>query len=318
MLATVGCSQLIDPDVPEPIRAFVEPKYGGRYVLYRPSSYDRDLTWPLVVVCHTSFPDSPNRQMRHWTQLAESRGFLVVAPSLKGTKSTLPPKAAKQIALQRDDERRILAAIRHVRAGHNVSDERIFIYGWSGGAYAALYTGLKNPETFRAISLLQPKFNGENLTDVEKWIDPYQPVFVNYSIGDAIIGKHGDHCVDWLRSQRANVQEDSMGPARVSDTRRAVESFEEATRKYAWMHVRAYPASGDNPLAVQFKLRCSYAPTRFRWEFGDGDESPVAEPIHVYPARGSYRVSVTVDDPKGRQDRRTVNVDVPPTQTMSF
>ena len=60
-VSTPGCSQLIDPNVPAPLRDLVEPVLGREYLLYRPSHYDREYDWPLIVVCHTSFPDSPNR-----------------------------------------------------------------------------------------------------------------------------------------------------------------------------------------------------------------------------------------------------------------
>ena len=310
-VTTGGCSHLIDPNVPEPVRPCVEPELGREYLLYRPSSYDPQLAWPLVVVCHTSFSDSPSRQIRNWTQLAESHGFLVAAPRLKGTRKTLPPKAAKQRLLQRQDERHILATIRHIRAGHNISSDRIFIHGWSGGAYAALHTGLKHPQTFRAVSVIGPKFNAGYLTDVDDSLDHYQPVYVNYSVSDAITGKHGRQCVDWLRSTGANLWENPMGSARAGDCRHVVDFYKEVTRKHPWIHIRAYPASDDNPLEVQFKLRCSYAPARYRWEFGDGDESPVAEPIHAYSDPGVYTVTVTLEGLKGRQDHRKVCLTVP-------
>ena len=74
-----GCSPYVDSRVPEPIRPVVEPVLGREYLLYRPSGYDKRLTWPLIVVCHGAFPDNPNRQIRVWTELAESDGFLVLA-----------------------------------------------------------------------------------------------------------------------------------------------------------------------------------------------------------------------------------------------
>jgi predicted esterase len=310
--ALAGCSQLTAPNTLEPIRPVIEPKYGNEYLLYRPSNYDAQLAWPLVVVCHGSFTDSPKRQIAHWTDLAESRGFLVVAPRLAGAKGMLPPKAPKQLALQRQDEQNILAAIRHVRAGQTISSDRIFIHGYAGGAYPALHTGLKHPELFRAVSLISPKFKSDYMTDVSDRADPHQPVCVSYSNStDAITGKHAHDCADWLRSKGTTLFENSLSPGRPSDTRQTVEFYEEVTRNHPWLRIRAFTAGDDNPLAIRFKLRSSYTPSRYRWDFGDGDESPVAEPIHIYAQPGTYLVTVTTENHKGREDIRRVHLDVP-------
>src|SRR3972149_5461108 len=129
-LSLPGCSQYIGPNVPEPIRPFIEPQFGDEYLLYRPSSYDRNKAWPVIVVCHSTFPDSPNRRLRAWTELAESQGFLLVAPRLTGNKNSWISGAKKE-KKPPDDETHILAVIQHVRAAHNVSDDRILIHGFT-------------------------------------------------------------------------------------------------------------------------------------------------------------------------------------------
>ncbi len=306
-----GCSQLIDPNVPEPIRPMREPLLGREYLLYRPSSYDRGHSWPLIVVCHSSLFDSPNRQIRDWTQLAESHGFLVAVPRLTSTASRFSTTPGKQGPLQNRDEQHILALVRHIRAGHNISDDRVFLYGWSGGAYPALYTALRNPDMFRAAGLIQPRFEAEYLVDAENRTDAHQPILVHYNSGDALSGKDAQRCAQWLRSKGADVHEDPFGPARRSDTIRAVEFFERVIRNIPWIRIRVFPASSDNPLEMQFKLTCSHVPTRYLWEFGDGDVSDVAEPIHLYHKPGSYRITVTVDGPDGRAQRRAAQLTVP-------
>jgi len=306
-----GCSQYIDPNVPEPIRPYVEPEFGHEYLLYRPSAYNNDHAWPLVMVCHSSFPDSPNKRIRAWTRLAEQHGFLVAAPTLSGNRASWPPKAPKQIPLQRDDEKRILAVIRNIRAAHNVSNDRIFIHGWSGGAYAALHTGLRHPEIFRVITMSQPKFDESYLTDVDDAIDHYQPVLVHYDVADAITGKHARRCVNWLRSRSANLSEDSHGAVTAGQAGRPVEFFEEILRRVPWIRIRAFPAPGGDPMKIQFKLHCSYQPTTYHWKFGDGDESTTPEPVHVYASQGTYPVAVTIDGPDGTQQQRSVHLKIP-------
>jgi predicted esterase len=306
-----ACSQYHDPNVPELIRPVIEPEQGRQYLLYRPSSYDSRRRWPLVVVCHGSSPDSPNRQIRDWTQLAEEFGFLVLAPRLESTRSIFPPGPEKQLPRQRADEEQILAAIRHVRAGHSISEDRILIHGFAGGAYAALPVGLRHPELFRAISLAQPKFKEEYLADVAEPIDRFQPIYLSYSLSDTLTGKHARRCKDWLHEHGANLREDASSKRRQADCRRAVEFLENVIRREPWIQIRAFPADGDNPLELKFKLRASFTPKRYLWTFGDGDESPVAQPKHVYAAPGTYRVSVTVEGPKGYPHKRTVTLKVP-------
>ncbi len=312
LLCVAGaCSQYIDPNVPEPIRPFIAPESGGEYLLYRPSNYDRRQSWPLVVVCHSSFPDSPNRQIREWTQHAEENGFLVVAPKLSGVRASLPPASEKQIALQRQDEQRVLAAIRHVRAGHTISQDRIFIHGWSGGARAAIHTGLQHPTLFRAVSLLSPKFDRDHHRALRNRIDPYQPVFLRYDVGDAITGKNGTRCAQWLRTNGAKLREQSAGAASRSSTETAVAFLRDVIRTEPWIHLRAIRAVDRGPMAMQFKLRCSHAPAHIHWEFGDGDTSDVAEPIHIFRKPGTYRIQVRLADPTRVQHRRTAYLTLP-------
>src|SRR3712207_1732311 len=37
-------------------------------------------------------------------------------------------------------------------------------------------------------------------------------------------------------------------------------------------------------------------PLTYGWDFGDGGTSTDADPVHVYPARGAYIATLTVDD----------------------
>ncbi len=306
-----GCSQYIDRNVPEPIRPGIEPQEGGEYLLYRPSSYDRKTTWPLVVVCHSGFPDSANKQIRAWTQLAESYGFLVLAPELTATRRVSKRKPEVQSSRQRSDRRHILASVRHVRAGHNISDDRIFIYGWSGGAQVALDTGLRNPQLFRAIAIAQPKLRTSILVAALERIDHHQPVYVNYDAVSLLTRKKGLEAIQWIRSHGGFLFEDPAGPVRRDQCERVVGFMQRTIQKRPWIQIRALTTSPDDPLERRFKVRCSFEPTHFRWAFGDGNESPVAQPTHRYASQGTYDVSVTVDGPGGSENHRSLELTVP-------
>ncbi len=306
-----ACSQYVDPNVPEPIRPFIEPEFGGEYLLYRPSSYNRDQSWPLVIVCHGFFPDSPDDQIRSWTQLAEGRGFLVAAPALESGRDRWPPEAPEQIPLLRNDEKRILGTVQHIRAAHNVSEDRIFIHGYSGGAYAALHTGLRHPDLFRAVSLAHPRFDVTYLSDAAGLIDRHQPLFVNYELTDAITGKNADRCIDWLDHRSVELTVDPHATSGKPEAGPSVDFYEEVVRTHPWIRIRAFPAAGRNPLQIQFKLHCSYQPTHFQWEFEGGVGSSTAEPVHTFAEPGTYRVIVTVNGPLGGKHRRAVSIKVP-------
>lgn len=310
LLFAASCSQFVDPNVPEIIRPLAEPEGGGEYLLYRPSGYDRTQSWPLVVVCPSSFPDSANRQIREWTELAEQYGFLVVAPRLKFSRKSWSKNPTEGADVLRANDIRVLSTVRHVRAGQNVSEDRVLIYGWKRGAAAALYTGLRNPETFRAVSVTRPRLYGDALPGPWNGIDRHQAVRVHYDVDDFVMGRHGHNVVEWLRAIGVNLEISTLGSARRGDTADAVQFFQEVIRKQPWVHVRAFAPDTRRPLEVHFKLKASRTPTRYRWYFGDGDESTVAQPIHVYAQPGTYRVTVTVPGARGNITR-SVNVTVP-------
>jgi PKD repeat protein len=54
------------------------------------------------------------------------------------------------------------------------------------------------------------------------------------------------------------------------------------------------PLAGPAPLEVAFEDRSTGGPTSWLWEFGDGTTSTLRNPVHVYPAAGSYGVRLTV------------------------
>lgn len=312
-----GCSQYIDPNVPEPIRPFADPNAQREYLLYRPSEYNRALSWPLVVVCHGAFPDSPNKQIRAWTTLAESRGFLVLAPTLTSEGRSKPRRLKKRMAQLRDDQEHILSAIQHVRAGHRVSWDRIFIYGWGTGSRVALFSALGNRRLFRAVSLAEPRIGEGVLTEMESVIDGHLPISVRYEATDAITGKHGRRFEDWLREQGADLDTDNFGTVKQADTVPSIEFFEGAIRRNPFIHVRAIAASGPdaggggNPMEFKFKARCSFKPVGYRWEFGDAGVSTAAEPSHIFRETGSFEVTVTMQDASREVYSRTIKVAVP-------
>ncbi|MDD1711914.1 MAG: PKD domain-containing protein [Methanoregulaceae archaeon] len=61
----------------------------------------------------------------------------------------------------------------------------------------------------------------------------------------------------------------------------------------------ANPTSGVGPLAVQFTDTSTGVPTRWSWNFGDGNTSSDHYPVHTYAAPGTYSVSLKVTNNAG-------------------
>jgi len=306
-----ACSQYIDPHVPEPIRPFVEPEFSSDYLLYRPSSYNRDFAWPLVIVVHGGFPDSPNARLRAWTQLAEAHGFLVAAPTFQSPRSGWLTRQKETQQRLRNDERRILSVIRHVRAGHHISDDRILLCGYGRGAEIVLFAGVSHPDFFRALAVSRPSLDESLLTEAASVLDHDQPILVHFDVSDSLTGKHAQRCLDWLRSRGANVTEDPHGGVVEADAGRAVDFFRDVLRSHPWIRVRAFPTGGINPLEIRFKMRTSLTLSRHQWDFGDGQRGASPDPVHTYLQNGTYRVVVTVEDADGKSHRRAVTLKLP-------
>lgn len=300
-----GCSQLNATDSSRPIVEQIEPESGREYLLYRPSRYDRGSAWPLIVLCGTS----PGGMIREWSALADEYGFVVIAPKVQATRGALSRSGGQEPAALKADEAAILSSVRHVRAGHNISEDRIFLQSQSGAVGAALFAGLRSRETFRAISLAQPRFDRADMAEVTVYVDPHQPVYLTYRGSDVMTGKQGRECADWLRSHGADLRLDPVAGG--DSARKAIQFFQDVVRKEPWVHVRAMPIDGDNAMSLRFKILASVPPSRYRWRFSEGDESPVAEPIYKFDRRGKHRVVVTVELPKLGEHTRYVDVEVP-------
>ncbi len=59
------------------------------------------------------------------------------------------------------------------------------------------------------------------------------------------------------------------------------------------------PRSGNAPLTVTFKDNSSGSPTAWNWDFGDGTNSTIQNPKHIYSAAGSYTIKLTVTNAAG-------------------
>ncbi|PWR74744.1 PKD domain-containing protein [Methanospirillum lacunae] len=56
----------------------------------------------------------------------------------------------------------------------------------------------------------------------------------------------------------------------------------------------AYPTTGNAPLTVDFRDMSSGNPTSWTWDFGDGAQSSIQNPSHVYTVVGTYSVTLSL------------------------
>lgn len=76
---------------------------------------------------------------------------------------------------------------------------------------------------------------------------------------------------------------------------------------------KANPSSGAAPLSVTFTPKVTVTGghvVSYKWNFGDGQTSTAASPIHVYEDAGNYTAKVTVKDSNGTQASASVLVSV--------
>jgi len=65
----------------------------------------------------------------------------------------------------------------------------------------------------------------------------------------------------------------------------------------------AEPRSGPVPLTVRFTDTSRGIPGEWLWTFGDGETSPLENPVHTYTQTGSYQVGLTVRNAFGGHTR---------------
>lgn len=302
-------------ELPAPGRVYKyeeEPESGRHYHMYVPSYYDDqpERTFPLLVVCHGTNPyDTATFQLDAWKGLAEQKGFVVVTPKLQGTKGDFTPAPAEQVRRQLADERAILSIVRDVQASRRIDPDRVFLTGWSAGGYAVLFTGLRNPDVFRALSVRQGNFNPEFVELCVPFLDRYQPVQVVYGSIDPL-KDHSLEMIDWLRrhDMQPTIRERSGTHRR--DPQPVYEFFVQVVRQRPWVVVRVQENPTD-PMEITFSLKTSFEPVKYLWDFGDGQRSPQARPTHRYDKADVYTITVGAWRTENRRAVRRVQLRVP-------
>lgn len=273
--------------------------------MYVPSTYSDHHTWPVVVTCHGTPPyDTATYQMREWALFAEDQGIIILAPQLVGTKGDFPPDPAEQLVFQQEDEKAILSIVDSVKRMYRVAEERVFMTGWSAGAYAILHTGLRNPDVFRALMIRQGNFDVRYMDIADEELDRWQHILVIKGHLD-FVREQTDACIEWLRSHGQIVDTDEItGSHRRIDPGAAWKFFNEIAKERPWIRIRSMAPNPAKPLTVLFGLDAVPPVKRAKWFFGDELDSRDVSPTHTYGAPGAYRVTVNVELTRGGVFRR--------------
>lgn len=307
-----GCPSTQPLPTAAPVQEFSVRDTQAKYYLYVPSRYSPERPWPLIVLCHGTNPwDSAWLEMKEWAGFAEQRGIIIAAPELVGTRGDFPPKPDEQLRRQRQDERTILGVVAAVQAAYSVAPERIFLHGWSAGAYAVLHTGLRHPDVFRALSIRQGNFDARYMNDAAANLDPWQQVYVYYGLSD-LIREQSEAAISWLRDHGMYVDEYQVtGYHRRLPPSLAWDYFKELADTRPWIRLSAATPDYRNPRAVGFSIRAVPEATDARWDFGDGGDAAGLSVVHEYSEDGTYAVVARVRIANGKWFRRTLRVTVP-------
>lgn len=308
----VGCPSLETLPSQAPVVELKAETSHAPYLRFVPSTYSDARSWPLVVLCHGTWPyDTAPLQMREWAGFAENQGIIVVAPTLSGVRGDLPPPPDRQIALQREDEQLILEVVDTIKRQYKIAEHQVFLTGWSAGGYAILHTGLRHPEIFRALLIRQGSFEPRFMDIPEDRLDRWQAISIVYGQGDVLLRDQSVACIKWLRDHGMYVDAlEIAGTHRRIDPELAWKYFKKVVKERLWVRITTSVPDPDALTTIKFRLDAVPPVARQRWYFGDGEESIEASPTHVYAKGGRYEVTVNVAMSNGKKYSRKRDISV--------
>ena len=118
------------------------------YLLYVPSTYNRNRPTPLVISLHAaSFWPALQMQVDRWNEEADKHGFLVVYPSATGVLRFWRTTGA---GLELEG-RFVCDLMAKLEASYNIDPARVYITGYSNGGSMALTLACRLPRKVGAI-----------------------------------------------------------------------------------------------------------------------------------------------------------------------
>ncbi len=176
----------------------------SEYQLFVPSKYDRTKPTPLIVLLHCLYcPPQQFIRSADLTELAEKRGYIVVAPmgvNLHGwygargnsiaqaaprpARGGRPPEPADPPNLGELSELDVMNVFNIIKKDFNIDPKRTYLAGQSMGGGGTFYIGMKYPEHWAALAAADPAVTGgpEQLRKI-----PTMPVIVIQGDADRLV-----------------------------------------------------------------------------------------------------------------------------------
>jgi pimeloyl-ACP methyl ester carboxylesterase len=191
-----------------------------------------------------------------------------------------------------------------------VDDKLIFLTGWSAGGYAVLYTGLRHPDVFRALSVRQGNFDKAFVEPCIPFLDRHQPIQIMYGSED-LLKDQALACTTWLRSHDIDPTILERPGFHRRDPRPVFDFFIEIARNRPWIRISIGDDPND-PMRVTLSVRSSFEAVRYLWDFGDETErSPLSKPVHRYEKPGLYNVQLALWPDQGNPRVRQIQIQIP-------
>jgi len=175
------------------LQTIVSQDLKREYLLRVPSSYKKDSDMPLVVVLHGRTGTGTSAEKRSkFTELGEQEGFITVYPTalkdLLQNVSTWTSESSRNIGAKNyDDINYIKDLIDYLKSNLNIDNKRIYLTGFSNGAFMTYKFAFKEGNMFAAIAPVSgfskrlrlssaPKKGPVSLLHIHGMKDPILPV----------------------------------------------------------------------------------------------------------------------------------------------
>jgi hypothetical protein len=258
---------LLPPSEPAPLdkigddpveRTVGKGAYAVKYLLQLPPEYRHSRNYPVLIVLHQS-GETPEEQLKRWSDQAALNGYIVVAPEWSQGPRGVYGYTEQEHAV-------VLETLRDLRRHFAVDSDRVFLFGWGQGGVMAYDVGLSHPDLFTGV--LPMSCYPENLSRRYDRNAEYLPFYI--VDGDRSGANHRDNT-------RAQIDDwvNKYPMLWIQYKGRGVEFYGgEIETMFDWMHgkKRAFPleqlggSGSDGPYFV------SHRPTdnRFYWLTTDG------------------------------------------------
>ncbi len=181
-----------------------EPVGKRTFYLYLPSGYSPIKKCPLILTLHGMKPfDNAPAQVREWQSLADLYGFVVVAPELLNSDLFMQYPLKDISPGVRQDEKEVIAILKHVTEHCNIDQSRVFATSWGAGGYLLHFIVNRHPDMFAGLCARGSCFSEDILSvdNARLMVKCGFPIMVYYCENDLPgIQNESKRAIDWYRN----------------------------------------------------------------------------------------------------------------------